>query len=93
MELARALDKRRLLLWEVRVGNAAIDRACRGALFLVEETDAFAALVGRNVIDVLPKRRMLAAVQLPTLSALVNRVVRACRLACTTIDTRLRNQC
>ena len=92
MELARALDKRRFLLRDVGVRDAAIDRAHHRALLLVKKTDALAAFVGRDVIDVLPKRRMLLAVEFPLLSAFVNRVVGARRRTSTAIDALFGDQ-
>jgi len=92
MERARTRDKRRFPLRDGGVGNTAIDRAYHRALLTAEKPNALAALVGRDVIDVLPERRMLLAVELPLPSALVNRAVGACRQAKPAIDAVFGNQ-
>ncbi len=92
MERARTRDKRRFPLRDSGVGNTAIDRAYHRALLPAEKPNALAALVGRDVIDVLPERRMLLAVELPLLSALVNRAVGARRQAKPAIDALFDNQ-
>jgi len=69
VECAGALDENVLGLGNVGIGDAAIDRANRGALLLVEEADALSAFGGNDVIDVLFERRVLFAVQFPVRAA------------------------
>lgn len=92
MERARTRDKRRFPLRDGEVGPTAIDRAYHRALLPAEKPNALAALVGRDVIDILPKRRMFLAVELPLLSAFVNRAVGARRHAKPAIDAIFSNQ-
>jgi hypothetical protein len=92
MERAHTRDKRRFLLRDGGVGNAAIDRAYHRALLPVEKANALAAFVGRDVIDVLPKRRIFLAVELPLLSAFVNRAVGARWRAKAAIDALFGDQ-
>src|SRR6185437_13185334 len=72
VERASPLDKRQLFLRDTRVGDAAIDRTYDCALLFVKKTDAFAAFVRGDVINVLAERRMLAAAEFPSLPALVD---------------------
>ena len=92
MKLLRALQKRRLPLRKAGIRYTAVNRACRRALFPFEKTHALAALVGRDVIDVLAERRMLFAGESPLLSAPVNCVVGTHRHASAAIDALFRNQ-
>src|ERR1700674_270438 len=62
MEHASALDQNLFGLGNVGIGDAAIDRAHRRALFLIEEADALGAFVGDDVIDVFLDRRRDRAV-------------------------------
>src|ERR1700719_933883 len=86
MQHACALDQYLFGFGNVRVGDAAIDRAHRGALFLIEEADALGAFVGDDVIDVFLDRRLGRAVEFPLRAALVNRGVGALRLARAAVD-------
>ncbi len=92
MERTRTRDKGRFPLLDGGVGDATIDRAYHRALLPAKKTDALAALFRRDVIDVLPERRIFRAVGFPFLSALVNRVVRARRRAKAAIDALFGNQ-
>src|SRR5690348_1403517 len=89
MQFLRALDQRFLGFWIFRIGDAAVHRAYRRALFLIKEPDAFGALVGNDVIDVLHERGMSRAVQFPFGRAFVNRGVGAFGLAGTAVDALL----
>ena len=73
----------------LRVGDTAIHRAYRGALFLIEKTDALGAFVGNDVVDILLERRMMVAVQFPLGAAFINRRIRAFGFAGPAIDTFL----
>src|SRR5277367_569238 len=86
MEYARAFDQHRFGLRNIRVRDTAIDRAYRGALFLVEEADALSAFVRHDIIDVFLDRRLVRAVEFPLRAAFVNRGVRAFRLARAAVD-------
>src|SRR5271156_6639280 len=86
MQHASALDQHLFGFWDVWIGDAAIDRADRGALFLIEEADALGALVGDYVIDVVLDRRMGRSVEFPLRAALVNRGVGTLGLARTAVD-------
>src|ERR1700722_16788838 len=86
MQHAGALDQHFFGLGNVGIGDATIDRAYRGALFLIEEADAFGALVGDDVIDVVLDRGLCRAVEFPLRAAFVNRGVGAFRLAGTAVD-------
>src|SRR5262245_57726766 len=63
-------DQLVLGLGVIRVGHAAVDRADRRALFLVEEAHALGALLGDDEIDVLGERRLAVAAVLPLGAAL-----------------------
>src|SRR5262245_196059 len=78
-----------LCLGVVWIGHAAVDRADRRALFLVEEAHALGAFRGDDVIDVLGERRLAVAAVLPLGAALVDRRVRALGLACAAVDALL----
>jgi hypothetical protein len=88
---ARLGDQLIFALWVVGIRNAAIDRANRGALLLIEEPDALRALLGDDVIDVRGNRGMLVAVVLPLCPAFVNGRVGALRLACSAVDAFFRD--
>src|SRR5271155_5472283 len=81
MEHARALNQHLFGLWNVGVRDAAIDRAYRRALLLIEEADALGALVGDDVVDVVLQRGLVRAVEFPLRAAFVNRGVGTLRLA------------
>src|ERR1700735_5637342 len=82
---ARGLDQYFFGLWNVGVGDAAIDRAYCGALFLIEEADALGALVGDDIVDVFLDRRLGRAVEFPLRAAFIDRGVGALRLARTAV--------
>src|SRR5580704_2192878 len=86
MEHAGALDQHFFGLGNVGVGDAAVDRAYRRTLFLIEEADALGAFVGDDIIDVFFDRGLGRAVEFPLRAALVNRGVGAFRLARTAVD-------
>src|SRR5208337_2995041 len=86
MEHASALDKDLFGLGNLGVRKAAIDRANRRALFLVEEADAFGAFVGDDIVEVVPDRGRGRAVEFPLRAAFVNRGVGAFRLARTAVN-------
>src|ERR1035437_9726781 len=86
MEHASALNKDLFGLGNVGVRDAAIDRANRRALFLVEEADAFGAFVGDDIVEVVLDRGRGRAVELALRAAFVNRGVRAFRLARTAVN-------
>src|SRR5580700_2860712 len=92
MEHASAFDQHLFGLGNVWIGDAAIDRAYRRALFLVEEADALGAFVGDDVVDVFFDRRLGRAIEFPLRAALVNRGVRALRLARAAVDAFFCNQ-
>src|SRR5271155_1746967 len=86
MQHARTLDQHLFGLRNVGIRNAAIHRAYRGALLLIEEADALGAFVGDNIIDVFLDRGLVSAVEFPLRAAFINRGVRALRLASTAVD-------
>src|SRR5579859_522074 len=91
MKRAGAFEQRGFGFGDLRVGNAAIDRACGGAFLVVEEADTFGAFVGRDVIDVLGDWRMSFTVEFPGPAAFINRIVGASRQAGAAIDAFLGN--
>src|SRR2546428_7843553 len=70
----------------VRVRHAAVDRTDGGALLLIEEADAFGALLGHDVVDVGGQGRMSVAVAVPRHTTFVDRRVRAFGLAGSAVD-------
>src|SRR5437879_452065 len=70
----------------VRVWHAAVDRTDGGALLLIEEADAFGALLGHDVVDVGGQGRMSVAVAVPRHTTFVDRRVRAFGLAGSAVD-------
>src|SRR5208337_1774476 len=92
MQHASAFDQHLFGLGNVGIRDAAIDRAYRRALFLVEKADAFGALVGDDVIDVLLDRGLVGAVEFPLRAAFINRGVGALGLARTAVDAFFCNQ-
>src|SRR5258708_4026793 len=86
MEHASALDQHFFGLGNVGIRNAAINRAYRGALFLIEEADALGAFIGHDVIDVFLDRGLVRAVEFPLRAAFVNRGVGALGLASTAVN-------
>src|ERR1700678_3999721 len=92
MEHARALDQHFFGLGNVRVRDAAIDRAYSRALFLVEEADAFGAFIRNDVIDVVLDCGRGRAVEFPLRAPFVNRRVGAFRLARAAGDAFFGNQ-
>jgi hypothetical protein len=87
MQPAGTVDQYVFGFGNVRIGHAAVHRACCGAFLVVKESHAFGTSVGRNIIDVLGQRRALRALKFGEPAAFVNRVVRASRQARPTIDT------
>src|SRR5262245_8804852 len=73
----------------VRVGHAAVDRAHRRALLLVEETHALGAFLGNDVVQVLGQRRMRFTVVGPRHPTLVDGCVRALGLTRAAVDALL----
>src|SRR5262245_6211599 len=86
MDHARLGKELLLALRIVGIRHAAVDRADRRALLLVEKPDALRALLGDNVIDVLLEGGMALPVVLPRGPALVDRRVRALGLAGAAVD-------
>ena len=82
----RAGQQHRLGLEIVRVRDAAIDRADRGTCFVIVKADAFGALGGNDVIDILRDGRAHLAIEFPFHSAAVYRGVWAFWLASTAVD-------
>jgi hypothetical protein len=92
MEKFRALEKHTFFFGNVLVGNTAIHRANRGALFLIEESYALRALLRNDVVDVV--RDGIAGFStrsLPFHTALIDRGVRALRFARAAVDALFRN--
>src|SRR6185369_7746225 len=76
----RLRDELLLGLDVFRIGHATVHRTHRRALFLVEEPDAFRALLGNDVVDVL-RQRGVRPVVLEGGAALVDGRVRTLGLA------------
>lgn len=75
-----------LRLWEVRVCNAAIDRADRCTLRLFMETDALGAFVGHDVVERIMQRSIRLAEQRPVLTAFVDSGIWTFGFASTAVD-------
>jgi len=93
MEFLCAFDQGLFGLRIVGIGNAAINRAYRRALFLIEKPDAFGALVRSDVIRVLLDGVVEFAVEFPWSAAFVDGGVRALRFTRAAVDAFLRDEC
>ena len=89
MQPGSARDKHRFFLRNLWVWNAAVHRAYGGALLFLEEANALGALVRHDVVNVLSKRWMLDAAQLPLLSAFIDGGVRTFARASAAVDALL----
>lgn len=76
MKFASALDQHFFSLGDVWIRNAAVDRAYRRALFLIEEADALGALVRSYIVDVFLDCRVTLTVEFPLRPAFIDRGVR-----------------
>jgi hypothetical protein len=91
MEQAGARQQYLLGFGDIGIGNTAVNRAYRGAFFVIEKADALGAFVGCDVINIFGQRRPQLAVQFRRLATFVNCIVRASRQACAAINTFLSN--
>ena len=86
MDQPSAIEQERFGLGNLRVRDTAIDRADRRAFFVIEEADAFGALLRRDVINIFGDRRMAHAIEFPPRAANVDRVIGASRQASAAVD-------
>jgi hypothetical protein len=62
MEHASASDQHSFGFRNIRIGNAAVDRAGRGTFLVIEKSYAFSAFAGKDVINVFSQWRTSFAV-------------------------------
>jgi hypothetical protein len=75
--------------WNFGIRDAAVDGTCSGALFVIEEADAFGAFLGDDVIDIFSERRTTLAVDSPRRITFIDSIVGTTRETRAAIDTFL----
>ncbi len=78
--------QRRFVLSMIWIGYTTIDRTDQSALLAIVKPNALRAFLRDDIEEALDQRRVLSFVQLVTRTALVDRGIRAFRLASTTVD-------